>query len=557
MNEQNSISTLEPAAKVSTSNGTLAAAPGPSPHQEPESWLGWLNRAGPMILVLSLLAGIAYVGHRTEWTLPKFANLFGASNSAPDDWCNEHSVPESICVECKESLMPKLKTTWCRKHGIHNCPFERPEVVETMTSVVISQDDLDRAQRALDLKERKENNSKCKLHERRIQFASIDILHKMGVNYSYPVTREAIHETVSASGEIAFDQPRVAPVSAPIAGRVWHITEKGTIGSSVKRGEVLAVLDAVEVGKAKTEFLQAYAQNDLRKRSLDLLTPLLEKGVIAPARGMEAELALRESRIRLMGAQQALTNMGLPFQFDEGKGLSIEEITKQIHFFGLPSEIASRLDAKTTTANLMPVIASRDGIVTAAKVSLGESADAGKPLFVVSDTSQMWLMLSVRQEDVKYLRIRDPKSKSPGQTVKFRADGNDQDVVGELIWKSSEVDEKTRTVRYRAELPNADGKLLANSYGTGQIVLREEKEAIVVPNEAIHWENSCHIVFVRDKNFLDPNGLKVFHVRSVRPGVTNGRYTEIIAGVLPGEIIATENSGSLRSELLKNNLGAG
>ncbi len=551
----NSVSTLEPQAPTSIANGSLGSVPTVLPHPQPESWLAWLNRAGPMVLVLVVLGGVSYLGHRTGWSVPKFAEVFGGSHSVKDDWCAEHSVPESICVECNKSLMPKLKTTWCEQHGIHNCPFERLEVVQTQDAPVVSQDDINRAKRALALKDRKENNPRCKLHERRVQFASVDILDKMGVNYLESVGREPIYETVTASGEIAFDQPRVAPVSSAVAGRVWHLTEKGTIGAQVKRGEVLALLDAAEVGKAKTEFLQAYAQADLRKRTLDMQTPLVSQGVLPQARVLESELALREGRIRLMGAQQTLTNMGLPFQIDESKAISVEEIAKQIHFFGIPGEIASRLDPKITTANLMPVIASRDGTVTAVKTSLGEMADAGKPLFVVSDMSQMWLIMNVRQEDVKYLRIRD--AKTPGQKVKFRADGSDQEVVGELVWKRSEVDDKTRTVQFRAELPNADGKLLANSYGTGQIVLREEKDAIVVPNEAIHWENNCHIVFVRDKKFLDPNGFKVFHVRSVRPGVTNGRYTEIIAGVLPGEIIATTNSGSLRSELLKNNLGAG
>ena len=35
------------------------------------------------------------------------------------------------------------------------------------------------------------------------------------------------------------------------------------------------------------------------------------------------------------------------------------------------------------------------------------------------------------------------------------------------------------------------------------------------------------------------------------------RNTEIIAGVLPGEVVATRGSGTLRAELLKNNLGEG
>ncbi len=49
----------------------------------------------------------------------------------------------------------------------------------------------------------------------------------------------------------------------------------------------------------------------------------------------------------------------------------------------------------------------------------------------------------------------------------------------------------------------------------------------------------------------------MFHVQNVRPGVKNGDVVEIIAGLLPGEVIATKNSAYLRAELLKNNLGVG
>jgi hypothetical protein len=39
--------------------------------------------------------------------------------------------------------------------------------------------------------------------------------------------------------------------------------------------------------------------------------------------------------------------------------------------------------------------------------------------------------------------------------------------------------------------------------------------------------------------------------------VKNREFTEIIAGVLPGEVVATTGSDVLRAQLLKNNLGAG
>ena len=110
----------------------------------------------------------------------------------------------------------------------------------------------------------------------------------------------------------------------------------------------------------------------------------------------------------------------------------------------------------------------------------------------------------------------------------------------------------------RAELPNPDGLLRNEIFGAGVVVLREEPEAVVVPNEAVHWEGCCHVVFVRNKHYFEsPESPKVFHVRPVRVGVKNDGSTEIIAGVLPGEVVVTTGSDVLRAQLLKNSLGEG
>jgi cobalt-zinc-cadmium efflux system membrane fusion protein len=161
----------------------------------------------------------------------------------------------------------------------------------------------------------------------------------------------------------------------------------------------------------------------------------------------------------------------------------------------------------------------------------------------------MWLLLSVRLEDAALLR--------PGLKVRFSHEGHGSADAGKVAWVSPAADEKTRTVPVRIELPNPDGRHHARTFGLARVVLREETDAIVVPSEAVHWEGDCHVVFVRDKRFTEPGSPKVFHVRSVRPGAKDGGNTEIIAGLLPGELVATQGSGIMRSELLKNNLGAG
>lgn len=555
-----------PSGPASVPAGPARQASPESPPQARENWGGWLWRVLPTAFVVLLLAGLAVVGHHTGWTIPKYSEIFGDGAASNEDWCPEHSVPESICVECDEKLLAKITPIWCKIHGVHYCPFERPEIAQLKEPPTITQADLARAERALHLKERSTNSFKCKISERRLQFASQEVIDKMGVrdDLAWP---GSVVEFINASGEIVYEQPRVAPIATPVAGRVWHVTEHGLQGVHVKRGDVLALIDAADVGKAKAELLQAFAQRELKSKALTNLKALEKGGTMVPTPTMQgAETAQREAEIRLLGAQQVLVNLGLPVVLDSIKGMTAEELARRIQFFGIPEEIAKRLNSKTT-GNLFPILAPRDGVVAESKVVAGEIVDPSKLMFVVADTSQMWVVLNVRLEDVKYLRVRDGKTppspplkgeeRGGGQEVRFRPDGGGQEIRGELIWRNTQVDERTRTVQVRAEIPNPDGSLLANTFGHGQIVLREEKQAILVPNEAVHWEGDCNIVFVRDKNFLEAGAPKVFHVRTIRPGVRTTTHTEIIAGLLPGEVVASKNSANLRSELLKNNLGAG
>ncbi len=58
-------------------------------------------------------------------------------------------------------------------------------------------------------------------------------------------------------------------------------------------------------------------------------------------------------------------------------------------------------------------------------------------------------------------------------------------------------------------------------------------------------------MFVRDPDFLKPAGPKAFHVRVVKTGGKDDRHTEILAGLTPGEIVATKGGGLLLGELTR------
>ncbi|MFV2069835.1 MAG: efflux transporter periplasmic adaptor subunit, partial [Pirellulales bacterium] len=212
----------------------------------------------PTALVMVALAGVGFVGHETGWRMPKFSELVASGPAAEAAWCEEHGVPEADCIACDADLMPKGKLHgWCKMHGVHECVLEHPETAQLKEPPADTRVDLARAARALALKPRPENDLGCKMHLRRIQFASKKAADRAGIDIGL-VDRAPIVETIAANGEITYDPTQVARLSVRSPGTVWRVEKN--IGDPVARGDILALVDAAEVGRVKSELLEALVQ---------------------------------------------------------------------------------------------------------------------------------------------------------------------------------------------------------------------------------------------------------------------------------------------------------
>ncbi len=498
----------------------------------------------PAALGLATLLGVAAIGERFDWRMPKFSALIGRESATADDWCAEHGVPESQCVECNADLLPKGRAFgWCRTHGVHECPHCNPEVAQLADSTSAAAE-RSCIEEVLAFAPRPANGSKCRQHQRRLQFASDDVFRQLDIATT-PAIRGEVSESINATGELELDPTKVARLSARVNGTVWRLLKR--VGERVRAGEIVALVDAADVGKAKGELLQALGAQLLREQTLARLRDLAGKAVTAQ-NVLDAEAAVAESVVRVAAARQTLANLGFTIDPKELQALAPADAARRLRLLGLPDALATTLGVRTESNNLLPIRSPFDGEVIERASADGEAAGPDRPLLVVADTRRMWLTLHVRGEEAERIK--------PGLSVRFRHDGHDVGDTGTVAWISPAADEKTRTVPVRVAWPNENGQHQARTFGTAEIILRQASDAIVVPASAIHWEGCCHVVFVRDKDF-DSSPYKVFHVRKVRPGAILGTTTEIAAGLLPGEVVATANSGILRSELLKNDLGAG
>jgi multidrug efflux pump subunit AcrA (membrane-fusion protein) len=506
-----------------------------------------LSSIGPTLVLIGF-AAVFYYGHHNDWRIPKFAALTGPVETVVDDWCEEHAVPESICVECDPTLMPKGPDYgWCADHGVHNCTLDHPDVAQfkqpPSEGELIA--DLRRASRALAIAPRKENNSGCDIYKTRIQFASVEAVQQADVDVEL-VERQPIIESILGNGEIVYDPTRQASLASRVPGSVWRVSKN--VGDPVAEGDVLAIVDAAGVGELKTALLRSLAEEKLQRQNVSRLTEA--RNAIAGSRILDAEAALARAQADVLSAEQSLRNLGLPLRVEQLRGMSEQQVLDELRLLGIPQSVRSQLNPQNATANLLPILSPMNGVVIERSVTPGEVVDPSRILFQVADTRQMWLQLSVPLEKMDQLAV--------GQRIRFTPDGSRNVVEGKLDWVSTSADKDTRMVEVRAVLGNGDGRLRNETFGMGEVILREEPNAIVIPTGASHWEGCCQVVFVRDKNYFDsPDSYKVFHVRSVRLGAINGDVTEVISGVLPGEVIASAGSDVLKAQLLKNNLGAG
>jgi cobalt-zinc-cadmium efflux system membrane fusion protein len=356
-----------------------------------------------------------------------------------------------------------------------------------------------------------------------------------------------------------YEPSRFAQLAPRAPGTIWKVYKQ--MGDRVVRGELLALIESAEVGRAKADFMQSLTQVDVRQQVLRRLQTA--GGSVPEGTLREAESALREARIRLFTDQQRLLNLGLVIRLEEAAKLPEDQLARHLRLLGLPQEVHQELNSDTLTANLLPLTAPFAGQVARhPHGGPGEVVNPAHPIYVVGDVSHLHMDLEVHLEDMAYLRV--------GQEVTFFPENQrgekSETATGNLVHISPEVNEKTRSVPVHAEVENPSGRLRPNTFGTGRILVREVPGAVVVRDEALQFvlrdrspnegasndsqppEDRFYFVFVR---LADSE--TSFQARRVFPGLSEKGVTAV-KGIEPGEAVVTIGSHMLKSELLKDRI---
>jgi len=304
---------------------------------------------------------------------------------------------------------------------------------------------------------------------------------------------------------ITWDATRVAAVSPRAPGVVTAI--RAEVGDPVTRGHALAEIRSAHAAGERSQLIASERAWEAAAAEVARKTELLEGGVTSQRDVGEAEAALAAAAATLATVRAELAMVG------GGEG-----------------------DATVLVTPLT-------GVVTDRRARVGQFVDSNQPIFEVVDPSRMWAELDVPE--------RDLAAAVPGRPVLLRLDALPDEVfAGTIATVSPAVDPATRTARARVELDNADGLLRANLYGAATVLGDRDRVAITVPAAAVQRAGEAHLVFVREQ-------VDTYVARRVRVLAHQGDRMRVVGGVAPGDSVVTTGSFLLKTETLKDSIGAG
>ena len=327
------------------------------------------------------------------------------------------------------------------------------------------------------------------------------------VSVEKPVLQQSAQEIVLPGNIQAYS---MAPIYARTPGYVKSWSHD--IGSHVKKGELLAVIETPEVDQqlvqAKADLATAQSNLALAKTTADRYQDLMSKNAVSQ---QDTDNAVSQLQARVTAVNSATANVH-----------RLEELQ-----------------------SFERIVAPFDGVVTARNIDVGQlisatgsttTAGAGtvvgsKAMFEISALSKLRVFINVPQ-------IYSPDAKAGVAATLTLPQYPGRKFEGKLVRTSDAVDPATRTLLAEVEVNNPSGELLPGSYTEVHLHTKIAAPALIVPATGVILEADGLRVATVDQN-------SIAHLVRVTSGRDFGTTIEILTGLKPDQSVITNPPDSL------------
>src|SRR5581483_4338763 len=259
--------------------------------------------------------------------------------------------------------------------------------------------------------------------------------------------------TLRLTGAVAYNNFRTTPVITQVSGPVSRIVV--VPGQHVKQGEPMLYVASPDYSQLRTNYLKAKDAYALAQKAYARAQDLYQHKAIAEQVLEQAASAEVQAGGDLASAQAALKVLGI-------------------------TDPDALVQAPPTFE--VPVKAPIGGEVVEQDVAVGQLIQPGSTqCFMLSDTSNVWVLVNVYQNDLPFVRV--------GDAVSIHTDAYPQVFRGRISYVAASLDPATRTLQARIETANPGEKLKKDMYVTATVSAGKISQAIVLPDAAVLRDN--------------------------------------------------------------------
>jgi membrane fusion protein, heavy metal efflux system len=306
--------------------------------------------------------------------------------------------------------------------------------------------------------------------------------------------------TLRLTGTVAYNAFRTTPVITQVSGPVSRVVV--VPGQRVKQGEPMLYVASPDYSQLRSNYLKAKDAYALAQKAYARAKDLYQHQAIAAQVLEQEESAEVQAGGDLVSAQAALKVLGI-------------------------TDPDALVQAPPTFE--VPVKAPIGGEVVEQDVSAGQLIQPGSTqCFMISDTSSIWVLVNVYQNDLPYVRV--------GDAVNIQTDAYPQVFRGRISYVAAGLDPATRTLQARIETANPGQKLKKDMYVTATVNAGKISNATVLPDAAVLRDNENQPFVYAEAS------QNQFGRRAVTVGQSVNGQTEITSGLKPGDHVIGNGS---------------
>jgi Cu(I)/Ag(I) efflux system membrane fusion protein/cobalt-zinc-cadmium efflux system membrane fusion protein len=303
------------------------------------------------------------------------------------------------------------------------------------------------------------------------------------------VELKLLNDEIRTTGSIEADETRLAHVQLRFSGWIQQVFADAKY-QAIQKGQRLFTIYSPEISATEQEYLMAREDRDLLGRST----------VPGVASGSDSLLSAAAERLKQ---------------------------------WQVPETDIAHLASGGSAQREIEIDSPAAGFITERTAFPSVYVQPGTNLYTIADLSTVWVSGHVFQSDIGRVRLDDAVTVTtdawPGRRF-----------AGRVNFLYPEVDETTRTIRVRVEIPNPDLKLALGMFVNFNIAAPLGRQ-LTIPASGVFQTGLHQIAFVdRGGGYFEP--------REIETGVHAGDDVAVVKGLKAGEHIVTSANFLIDSE---------